>query len=606
MNRPMTGIPHRGTAAKPRRPFRFLLLPATILFAALQIHLAPAPALPDPAPRPEARPPASSAPTTFAAQIADEIRARMPEWIAELKSPAGAAWAVVDDKSVLLEGVHGHTNGPGKPPVTTRTLFSIQSMSKSFAALGVLAAVRDGLLDLDAPITDYLPGFIVHSRFEEHPERKITLRRLLAHRAGFTHEAPVGGNFDSRPITFNEHILSISDSWLRYPVGYRYSYSNLGIDLAGFILEKKRGKPFEECIREYVFGPLGMKDSAYANETIHKIEDRAWGYAAPGYRVAGGIPVEIPIAPAGGVYTNLPDMARYLMFHVNEGRVDGRPLLSDDLIRAMHAAAFPETGQTHGYGLGIQVGHFGPEVSYFHGGGGYGFTSFMIMCPGLKLGVVILSNSPFGGNCGNRVASLIEDRLGQSLGPPGAAYENPSFEKTKPLAPGDPRVAALAGFYGSNVVVGPKDGVFGISIGKDFYPLTFYEDRGEAVGLFGKYSELRPKPALLGRPGSLAHLNRLSGNVSYYDFHKPPKETDAPGPGKAEWAPFLGTYRTLMWGRAFGSIVSVTVNDGRLSLNGMRCDEHEPGLFFTYDGEAVDFRGTIATFRNIPLIRTRR
>jgi len=61
-----------------------------------------------------------------------------------------------------------------------------------------------------------------------------------------------------------------------------------------------------------------------------------------------------------------------------------------------------------------------------------------------------------------------------------------------------------------------------------------------------------------------------------------------------------------MWGRALGSVITVNVTDGRLTLNGMRCDEHEPGLFFTYDGEAVDFRGTIATFRNIPLIRTRR
>ncbi len=99
------------------------------------------------------------------------------------------------------------------------------------------------------------------------------------------------------------------------------------------------------------------------------------------------------------------------------------------------------------------------------------------MCPGLKLGVVVLSNSTFGGSCGNKIVSLIEDRLEQSLGPQGPAYEKPSFETTKPLAPGDPRVARLAGFYGTNVVVGPRDGVFGISIGKDFYPLTFYEDR---------------------------------------------------------------------------------------------------------------------------------
>ncbi len=148
-------------------------------------------------------------------------------------------------------------------------------MSKSFTALGILTAVQDGLLSLDAPITEYLPEFTVHSRFEEHPERKMTLRHLLAHRAGFTHEAPVGGNYDSRPHTFDEHILSISDTWLRYPAGYRYSYSNLGIDLAGHILEKRTGGPFAKYLREKIFIPLGMSDSTCDPLEILKAEDRA-------------------------------------------------------------------------------------------------------------------------------------------------------------------------------------------------------------------------------------------------------------------------------------------------------------------------------------------
>ena len=128
-------------------------------------------------------------------------------------------------------------------------------MSKSFTALGVLMAVQDGLLDLDEPVTTYLPEFTVNSPFEEHPEKKMTLRILLAHRAGFTHEAPVGGNYDSRPHTFEEHILSISDTWLRYPVGYRFSYSNLGIDLAGYILQEKAGMPFWDYIKKKVLDP---------------------------------------------------------------------------------------------------------------------------------------------------------------------------------------------------------------------------------------------------------------------------------------------------------------------------------------------------------------
>lgn len=547
----------------------------------------------------------SPAQEPIAAQVVKELRAKMPEWIKERETP-GVAVAVVDDKAILWQEVYGYTSRLKDKPVTPRTLFSIQSMSKSFAALGILMAVQDGLLDLDAPIPDYLPDFSVQSRYEDHPERTITLRRLLCHRAGFTHEAPVGGNFDSRPITFNEHILSISDTWLRYPVGYRYSYSNLGIDLAGFILEKKSGKPFAAYIREKVLTPLGMNDSTLDAAAILKAEDRAIGNAAPNLAVSGGIPVEIPLIPSGGVYTNILDMARYLMFHINEGCVDGRRLLREDLMRTMHTVAFPEPHERFGYGLGIGVDHFGPYVYYSHGGGGYGFTSQMIMFPGLKLGVIVLTNSEYGSIAGGRISVLIGDLIEKSAGPPGPEFEKPTVDTRSPLAPADARIQRLVGEYGNNVVVGLKDGAFGIAIGKDFYPLFFYDDRGEVVGVFGKYSELRVKPPLLDQPGTLVHLNRLSGTISYYDFHKPEKSADKPGPDKPEWKRYLGVYRTLMWGRSFGFVATIGIGGGYLTFNGMRCREHLPGIFFTFDGEALDFRGTVATFRNIPLIRTKR
>ncbi|MGB2906267.1 MAG: serine hydrolase domain-containing protein [Candidatus Aminicenantaceae bacterium] len=71
----------------------------------------------------------------------------------------GAAVAIVDDKSILWQMTFGRTHREGGQSITEETLFSIQSMSKSFTALGVLMAVQDGLLDLDAPITEYIPGF---------------------------------------------------------------------------------------------------------------------------------------------------------------------------------------------------------------------------------------------------------------------------------------------------------------------------------------------------------------------------------------------------------------------------------------------------------------
>lgn len=576
----------------------------SILLAALLFSVAaPLPSSAGGSPRRQAAAPARD---PVAAQVVKELQANLPAWIKEKDVP-GVAVAVVDDKEILWQGVYGFTSRTKDKPVTPRTLFSIQSMSKSFTALAVLMAVQDGLLDLDRPITEYLPDFTVHSRFEESPERKMTLRHLLSHRAGFTHEAPVGGNFDSRPHAFAEHILSISDTWLRYPVGYRYSYSNLGIDLAGWIVEKKSGVPFVKYVRDKVLAPLGMNDSTLDVEAILKAEDRAVGHVAPFLKVAGGIPVEVPMVPAGGIYTNIIDMARYLMFHFNKGRAGEAQLLKKDLIEAMHTVQLPEKHERFGYGLGLVSSHIGPQAYLTHGGGGYGFNSYMAMYPGLKLGVVVLTNGDQSSVTG-LVSDLVNKIIQEEIAPPGRELEIPTVDTKNPVPATDERVKRLAGSYaGGTAIIGTKDGVFGITVAKEFYPLTFYADAGEAVGLFGKYSELHVKPPLgEGEPGTIIFMNRLSGTCEYYDFHKPEPAADKPGPNKPEWKPFLGTYKTLTWGRTFGFMVNIAVADGYLTFNGTRCREYLPGLFFTYDGEALDFRGTVTTFRNIALIRMRR
>lgn len=574
-----------------------------ILLAALLFSVAASPPFSaGGSPRRQAAAPARD---SVAAQIVKELQANLPVWIKEKDVP-GVAVAVVDDKDILWQGVYGYTTRAKEKPITPQTLFSIQSMSKSFTALAVLMAVQDGLLDLDRPITEYLPAFTVHSRFEENPERRMTLRHLLAHRAGFTHEAPIGGNFDSRPVTFAEHILSISDTWLRYPVGYRYSYSNLGIDLAGWILEKKSGVPFAKYVRDKVLARLGMNDSTLDVEAILKAEDRAVGHVAPSLKVAGGIPVEVPMVPAGGLYTNIADMARYLMFHINKGRAGDAQLLKKDLVEAMHTVQFPEKHERFGYGLGFVSSHIGPQVYLTHGGGGYGFNSYMAMYPGLKLGVVVLTNGDQNSVTGP-VSDLVNKIIQDGIAPPGRELEIPTVDTKNPVPATDARVQRLAGSYAGNAALGTKDGTFGITLAKQFYPLAFYADGGEVVGLFGKYSELRAKPPLgEGEPGAIIVMNRLTGTCENYDFYKPEPAADKPGPNRPEWKPFLGTYKTLTWGRTFGFMVNIAVGDGYLTFNGTRCREYLPGLFFTYDGEALDFRGTVATFRNIALIRTRR
>jgi len=242
--------------------------------------------------------------STLHERVAAVLSKEFFQYLSE-KSDFGAAIAVVDDNQIVWEKTFGFVDGKDSRPIDANTIFSIQSMSKSFTALAILMAVQDGLLDLDTPIKEYLPDFRIKSLFNEHPEELITLRLLLSHRAGFTHEAPYGSNFDDRN-DFNKHVESISDTWLHYPVGYRMRYSNLGIDLAGYILQVKSGMPFERYVKEKVLTPIGMDSSSLDMTVIEDAVNRAIGHSGGGEIV----PLRIPMIPAGGVYSSIRDMAK--------------------------------------------------------------------------------------------------------------------------------------------------------------------------------------------------------------------------------------------------------------------------------------------------------
>src|SRR5262245_50736575 len=195
---------------------------------------------------------AVAAPTSQRDGVAGVIasyEAKIPELMAQEHIP-GLALALVDGDRVVWQQGFGYRDSDGGTPVTVDTIFSVQSISKVFTATAVMQAVQAGRLDLDVPVTTYLPGFTVHSAFESHPERKITLRMLLSHTAGFTHEAPLGNNYDPEPGDFDAHVRTISETWLRFPVGTGYAYSNLGIDLAGYILEQVSYEPFPAVMRD--------------------------------------------------------------------------------------------------------------------------------------------------------------------------------------------------------------------------------------------------------------------------------------------------------------------------------------------------------------------
>ena len=318
-------------------------------------------------------------------------RQRIPELMAEQDVP-GLAIAVVDRDRVLWVEGFGDRDDHGDP-VTPDTTFGLESMSKLFTATVVMQAVEAGRLDLDEPIATYLPGFTVHSAFEAHPERRITLRMLLSHTAGFTHEAPVGNSNELDPGTFDEHVRSISDTWLRFPVGSGFAYSNLGIDLAGYILERVEGRPFADLMRDSLLRPLGMDRSTFDRAAILAEDDRA----VPHVDYYRDPPLYEPVTAAGGLYSSANDLARFLRFELGQGTLDGRSLLGPDQMREMRTIPPPFAGEQPGYALGVSRTRWNtwaqrPEL-YNHAGGGTGFMSDLWWAPQLGIGVAMLTNS---------------------------------------------------------------------------------------------------------------------------------------------------------------------------------------------------------------------
>ncbi|MGW7686322.1 serine hydrolase domain-containing protein [Kribbella sp. NPDC054772] len=312
-----------------------------------------------------------------ASRTLDELQRRLPGLLVEHQVP-GVAVGVCDAESALWSAGFGATRAGGDEAVGAGTMFSVQSCSKMYTATAVLIAVQEGLVELDVPITRYLPEFRVNSCFEEGPERLITLRHLLSHTAGFTHEAPVGSNYLVGRESFAAHCESISDTWLRFPVGHHHQYSNLGIDLAGYILQRRSGQPFHAFVRRVLLAPLGMTRTTFDPREIARATDRAIGHTAGTTR----LPVRVPMVAAGGLYTTVNDAFRYIQFHLS----GGASLIDPALLAEMYRS-------DQGYGLGLALAHADGIPVRGHGGGGFGFLSDIYWAPEEQFGVVVLTNS---------------------------------------------------------------------------------------------------------------------------------------------------------------------------------------------------------------------
>ena len=322
----------------------------------------------------------------------------------------GMTAVIIKDGEVIYDKAFGYKDLDTKEPLTTSHMMRIASISKSFTATGLMRQVEQGIISLDDDISDLI-GFQI--RNPHHPEVPITLRMILSHTASFR---------DPENYSTLDHLNpaisgDCADTYYDYKPGEGYNYSNLGLNLAGTILEKVTNIRFDQYIRDSIILPLGLegghnidmldssriaslynyrngayvKSPAYGS-VAHRLNNYTMGYSAPIF------------SPTGGVKISTQDLAQYMKMHMNYGELNGVRIMSEESAKTMQTPVWM-LQHTHPwedqYGLCLQeFVDFIDNPKYNipgnypigHTGDAYGLRSIIIWSPAEGWGIAAMTN----------------------------------------------------------------------------------------------------------------------------------------------------------------------------------------------------------------------
>jgi CubicO group peptidase (beta-lactamase class C family) len=278
---------------------------------------------------------------------------------------------------------------------TTDSVFQIGSTTKLWTATLVMQLVDDGLVGLDDPVRRHLPGFRIA---DESAAASITVRQLLSHTAGF--EGDIFTDTGKGDDCLEKYVDTLGETPQVFPPGERFSYNNAGYCVLGRLVEVLRGKPYDDCLRERLFTPLGLSHSA--NGPYEAILFRAAvGHIRPGPD-ADQIPAPVwalarSNAPAGSMLAMRPrDLLAFARMHMEGGRaVDGTVVLSSEAIARMYAPAveLPRLGLLGDtWGLGPELYHTPDGLLAGHDGNTIGQACFLRFAPDKGVAVAIMAN----------------------------------------------------------------------------------------------------------------------------------------------------------------------------------------------------------------------
>jgi CubicO group peptidase (beta-lactamase class C family) len=336
-------------------------------------------------------PSASSASRASSASTLDSTLAE----IFALDLAPGMAIAVVRDTQVVYVKGFGWADVEARRPVTPQTIFYIASTTKSFTGLAAALLEEQGRLDLDAPLSRYLPTAKLHAPLNSD---SITLRSLLSHTHGIDNNGPIIFRTAYTGEHTNDQLISLIAAHPPAKTGRDYVYGNVGYNIAALAMDVTLGESWRDVLQRMIFQPLGMTStSAYVSRMARERLAQPYRWEPTGFRRAPYNKGDANMQAAGGLVSTVADMAKWVEAHINGGVVDGRRVFSASAIAETHrrqATFRRETGGMvlNGYGLGWNIATLGADTILTHGGGFLGFSTHMSFMPQTRIGVVVMAN----------------------------------------------------------------------------------------------------------------------------------------------------------------------------------------------------------------------
>ncbi|HVT94682.1 MAG TPA: serine hydrolase [Bryobacteraceae bacterium] len=476
---------------------------------------------------------------------------------------------LVDQQRVVWAQGFGFADPQKKVAAAADTVYRVGSVSKLFTDTALMQLVEKHELDLDAPVSRYLPAFHPVNPFGE----PITLRELMSHRSGLVREPPAGHYFDSTSPSLQATVESLNDTKLVYRPGTRTKYSNAAVAVAGYVLEKRSGQPFASYLQKAVLEPLGMSHSSFAPapQIAGKLA-RAFVWTYDG-RVFDAPSFELGMAPAGCMYSSVLDLAKFLGMLFDDG---GR-ILKPETLQAMWQPQFSQGGRPGPFGIGFRLSSLDGHSLVGHGGAIYGFATELEALPDDKLGVAVVTTMDSANASVTKIANqalrlMLAAKAGKPL---------PAIPETEPVS------LELARAAEARYASGPKG-------------IELLEENGKLLALRAEGGEkvpLRLSGHELIVDGRLSFGERFElfpGSLKAGDAIFRRVETARPKPAPHAWEGLIGEYGwdydTLYILEKDGKLTSLIEWYDYEPLVEISPDVYRYPARGLYDGETLTFR----------------